>query len=64
MEDKIASLEKTVKELEAKLADDKIYNDGAKLKETNAAYSQKQAELKQVQQQWEELAEQIMELEA
>jgi ATP-binding cassette subfamily F protein 3 len=64
MEEQIAGLEKTVKDLEAKLADDKIYNDSTKLKETNAAYAQKQAELKQVQQQWETLAEQIMELEA
>jgi ATP-binding cassette subfamily F protein 3 len=64
MEENIAGLEKIVKDLEGKLADDKIYNDGAKLKETNATYSQKQAELKLVQQQWEDLAEQIMELEA
>lgn len=64
MEEQIAALEKTVKDLEAKLADDKIYNDGAKLKETNTSYDQKKAELKQVQQQWEDLAEQIMELEA
>ena len=64
MEEQIAGLDKTVKELEAKLADEKIYTDGAKLKETNAAYSQKQAELKQVQQKWEDLAEQILELEA
>ncbi|MEN0054098.1 MAG: ABC-F family ATP-binding cassette domain-containing protein [Mucilaginibacter sp.] len=64
MEEQIADLDKTVKQLEAKLADDKIYTDNAKLKETNAAYSQKQAELKQVQQKWETLAEQILELEA
>lgn len=64
MEEQIADLDKTVKQLEAKLADDKIYTDGAKLKETNAAYTQKQAELKQIQQKWETLAEQILELEA
>jgi ATP-binding cassette subfamily F protein 3 len=64
MEEQIAELDKTVKQLEAKLADDKIYTDGAKLKETNAAYTQKQAELKQIQQKWETLAEQILELEA
>jgi ATP-binding cassette subfamily F protein 3 len=64
MEDKIAQLEQTVKQLEAQLADDKIYTDPGKLKETNAVYAQKQAELKQIQQQWEELAEQILELEA
>src|ERR1700709_734335 len=64
MEEQIAQLDKTVKELEAKLADTKIYNDSQKLKETNAAYNQKQAELKQIQQKWETLAEQILELEA
>lgn len=64
MEEQIAALDKTVKELEAKLADTKIYNDSQKLKETNTAYNQKQAELKQIQQKWETLAEQILELEA
>lgn len=64
MEEQIAVLDKTVKELEAKLADTKIYNDSQKLKETNTAYNQKQAELKQIQQKWETLAEQILELEA
>jgi ATP-binding cassette subfamily F protein 3 len=64
MEEQIAELDKTVKQLEATLADDKIYTDSAKLKETNASYTQKQAELKQIQQQWEALAEQILELEA
>ncbi|MBB6112075.1 ATP-binding cassette, subfamily F, member 3 [Mucilaginibacter lappiensis] len=64
MEEQIAELEKTVKQLEAQLADDKIYTDSNKLKDTNASYAQKQAELKQVQQKWEALAEQILELEA
>jgi ATP-binding cassette subfamily F protein 3 len=64
MEEQIADLEKTVKQLEAQLADDKIYTDSNKLKDTNASYTQKQAELKQVQQKWEALAEQILELEA
>jgi ATP-binding cassette subfamily F protein 3 len=64
MEEQIADLEKTVKQLEAQLTDDKIYTDSNKLKDTNANYSQKQAELKQIQQKWEALAEQILELEA
>jgi ATP-binding cassette subfamily F protein 3 len=64
MEENISALEKQVKDFEAKLADAKIYNDSNKLKETNAAYAQKQAELKQVQQAWEAVAEQIMEMEA
>ena len=64
MEQQIAELEKEVKQLESKLADDNIYNNANKLKETNTTYQQKQTQLKQVQQQWETLAEQIMELEA
>jgi ATP-binding cassette subfamily F protein 3 len=64
METQIAQLEQSVKQLESQLADDKIYTDAAKLKDTNTAYSQKQTELKQIQQQWEALAEQILELEA
>jgi len=64
MEQQIADLEKEVKQLETKLAEDGIYNNPAKLKETNATYQQKQSSLNQVQQQWETLAEQIMELEA
>lgn len=64
MEEQISVLEKAVKDMEAALADEKIYNDAGKLKETNATYSQKKDELKQTQLKWEELAEQIMELEA
>ena len=64
MEEQIAQLDKTVKQLESQLADDKIYSDQVKLKETNTVYTQKQTELKQIQQQWEALAEQILELEA
>ncbi|UEG54635.1 ABC-F family ATP-binding cassette domain-containing protein [Mucilaginibacter daejeonensis] len=64
MEQQIADLEKEVKRSEAELADEKVYNDAAKLKATNEQYKQKQTQLKQLQQQWETLAEQIMELEA
>ncbi|GAB2693278.1 ABC-F family ATP-binding cassette domain-containing protein [Mucilaginibacter koreensis] len=64
MEQQVADLEKAVKDLEAQLADDHIYNNQAKLKETNTQYQRKQTELKQVQQQWETLAEQILEMEA
>jgi len=64
MEEQIAGLELLVKQLESQLADDKIYTDPTKLKETNTVYSQKKAELEQIQQQWETLAEQILELEA
>jgi len=64
MEQQIADLESASKQLEAKLADDAIYSNPGKLKETNTQYQQKQTELKQMQQQWETLAEQIMEMEA
>jgi ATP-binding cassette subfamily F protein 3 len=64
MEEKIAELEKEVKELENKLAEDGVYNNPAKSKEVNASYQQKKDELAKVQEEWEALAEQIMELEA
>ncbi|MDT3405075.1 ABC-F family ATP-binding cassette domain-containing protein [Mucilaginibacter terrae] len=64
MEQQIADLEKEVKQLENKLADEEVFNNAAKLKETNASYQQKQTALQQLQQHWETLAEQIMELEA
>ncbi len=64
MEQQITDLEKEVKNCETRLADERIYNDQAKLRDTNASYKNKQAELKQIQEQWEALAEQILELEA
>ncbi|GAA4341828.1 ABC-F family ATP-binding cassette domain-containing protein [Mucilaginibacter gynuensis] len=64
MEQQIAELEKAATELETKMADDKIYTDAAKLKETNAAYQQRQNEVKALKQKWETLAEQILELES
>ncbi|MBS7563625.1 ABC-F family ATP-binding cassette domain-containing protein [Mucilaginibacter sp. Bleaf8] len=64
MEQQIADLEKEVKQLEVQLADDGVYSNPNKLKETNNSYQEKQSQLKGVQQQWENLAEQIMELEA
>ncbi|WP_448697995.1 ABC-F family ATP-binding cassette domain-containing protein [Mucilaginibacter sp. AW1-3] len=64
MEEKIGNLEKEVKQLENKLAEDGVYNDPAKSKEVNASYQQKKDELAKTQEEWEALAEQIMELEA
>ena len=64
MEDDMAELEKTIKQLEAQLADDKLYNDAAKLKEINNTYQKKKLDLGVIQQKWDALAEQIMELEA
>jgi ATP-binding cassette subfamily F protein 3 len=64
MEQQIADLENEVKQLESRLADEDIYNNANKLKETNSTYKQKQSDVKRLQEQWETLAEQIMELEA
>jgi ATP-binding cassette subfamily F protein 3 len=64
MEEQIAELEKTVKQLEAQLADDKLYNDLAKMNEVNRNYDLKKLDLGHLQLKWEELADQIMELEA
>jgi ATP-binding cassette subfamily F protein 3 len=64
MEEKIADLEKTVKQLETSMGENGVYNNPAKSKEVNASYQQKKNELKQIQDNWETLAGQIMELEA
>jgi len=64
MEEQIAELEKMVKQLEEQLADDKLYNDLAKMNEINKNYDLKKLELGHLQLKWEELADQIMELEA
>jgi ATP-binding cassette subfamily F protein 3 len=64
MEEQISALEITIKQLEAQLADEKLYNDVAKMKGINADYDKKKMELGHIQLQWEALAEQIMELEA
>jgi ATP-binding cassette subfamily F protein 3 len=64
MEETIGVLEAEVKQLENKLAEDGVYNNPAKSKEVNASYQQKKNELKQVQDSWEALAGQILELEA
>jgi len=64
MEDNIASIEKEVKAMEAKLADNSIFNQADKMKQVNNNYQLKKLELGALQQKWEALAEQIMELEA
>jgi ATP-binding cassette subfamily F protein 3 len=64
MEEQISALETEVKAFEAQLADDKLYADANKSKEVTRQYEAKKMELGAVQQRWEALAEQIMELEA
>jgi len=64
MEEQISALENEVKTFEAQLADDKLYADANRSKEVTRQYEAKKLELGAVQQRWEALAEQIMELEA
>jgi len=64
MEEQMTDLEKAVKQFEAQLADEKLYSDANKSKEVTRNYEAKKLELGTVQQRWEALAEQIMELEA
>ncbi len=64
LEEQAAVIEGEIKNLNELLADKTIYNDSANLKKTKIAYNDKQAELREVQEKWEALAEQIMELEA
>ena len=61
MEERIAVLEKEVKQFENKLAEDGVYNNPSKLNEVNTAYKHKKNELAKIQQEWEVLAGQILE---
>ena len=63
MEEEIGGLEKTVKELEAQLADDKLYSNAKKATEVTEQYQLKKLELQEIQAKWEALAEQILLLE-
>jgi len=63
LEKKIEEQEILVKDLELKLADEAVYSDATKLQETTRAYNSAKAQLTQYQEQWEQLAEEIMELE-
>ncbi|MHB8208349.1 ribosomal protection-like ABC-F family protein [Mucilaginibacter sp.] len=64
MEEQMTELEKQVKQFEVQLADEKLYSDANKSKEVTRQYDVKKLELGAVQQRWEALAEQIMELES
>jgi ATP-binding cassette subfamily F protein 3 len=64
IETTVTELEKEIKQLEAQLADEKIFNQTEKLKQINNNYQLKKLELGGIQQRWEALADQIMELEA
>jgi ATP-binding cassette subfamily F protein 3 len=62
-EQKIEEQEILVKNLESKLADEAVYSDATKLQETTRSYNSAKALLTQFQESWEQLAEEIMELE-
>ncbi|MBD1426938.1 ABC-F family ATP-binding cassette domain-containing protein [Sphingobacterium arenae] len=62
-EQQIEESEKSVKRLEVNLAKEEIYSDAQKLQEATRTYNSAKASLQQLQQNWEKLAEEIMELE-
>ncbi|MGE8301986.1 MAG: ABC transporter C-terminal domain-containing protein, partial [Sphingobacterium paramultivorum] len=62
-EQKIEEQEILVKNLESKLADEAVYSDATKLQETTRSYNSAKALLTQFQESWEQLAEEIMDLE-
>src|SRR5690554_1197782 len=61
-EKQITALEMRIKELEAEMADEKVYSNQALLTEKNHTYESTKKQLQTLQSQWEALAEQIMEL--
>ena len=63
LEEQIATKESEVKQLEAQLASEEVYSDAVKLQEATRNYNSAKAEYDQLQQNWETLAEEIMELE-
>ena len=63
-EEEIAAFELSVKTVEAELAKEEIFSNQYKLDETNKRYLAEKALLDHAQKTWEELAGEIMELEA
>ncbi|KGE16146.1 ABC-F family ATP-binding cassette domain-containing protein [Sphingobacterium deserti] len=63
LEQKIGDSTLRVKDLESQLAKEEVYSDANKLQEVTRAYNSDKATLEKFQQQWETLAEEIMELE-
>lgn len=60
LEQKVTKLEEELAAIEKVLADQDIYNNPSKLKETNDQYSRKKDELAEHQTKWEILAEEIL----
>ncbi|MCT1529899.1 ABC-F family ATP-binding cassette domain-containing protein [Sphingobacterium daejeonense] len=63
LEEKIEEQEVLVKRLETELAQEDIYSDAVKLQEYTRNYNSEKAKLETLQQDWESLAEEIMNLE-
>ncbi|HLT88174.1 MAG TPA: ABC-F family ATP-binding cassette domain-containing protein [Sphingobacterium sp.] len=63
LEQQIEESEKSMTELEAHLAKEEVYSDAQKLQEATRTYNSVKAAFQQLQQNWEKLAEEIMELE-
>ena len=63
IEQEIAAFEQSVKTIEAKIADEDVYSNSAKLAEANKEYATAKLLLDNAQKNWEELASKIMELE-
>jgi len=62
LEQQVAKLENELAVIEGRLADQEIYNNDEKLKEINLQYAHKKAELRNQQEKWEKLAEEILEI--
>ena len=63
IENEVATFEQSVKTIEAELATEDVFGDAKKLAETNKNYQAQKALLDAAQQNWENLAAEIMELE-
>ncbi|MEI5983851.1 MULTISPECIES: ABC-F family ATP-binding cassette domain-containing protein [Sphingobacterium] len=63
LEEKIAQQEILVKDLEVELAKEEIYSDAVKLQDHTRRYNSEKASFDKLQADWENLAEEIMELE-
>ncbi|TJZ63097.1 ABC-F family ATP-binding cassette domain-containing protein [Sphingobacterium olei] len=64
LESQITSKDQEVKDLEILLAKEEIYSDAIKLQENTRKYNSTKAEYDQLQKKWEQLAEEIMDLES
>ncbi len=64
LEENIGNQETLVKQLETELAKEEIYSDAIKLQEHTRNYNSEKAKLEGLQQDWEALAEEIMNLES